>query len=72
MENTLKLKYELSNSKGKIVSIANAKQDAGDDEVKALGTYLIQNNMLDVNGAKLVTLKEASVVSVTERQINLK
>ncbi|MBS6062891.1 DUF2922 domain-containing protein [Criibacterium bergeronii] len=71
MENTLKLKYELSNSKNKIVSIANAKQDAGDDEVKTLGTYLIQNNMLEVNGAKLVTLKEATVVSVTERQINL-
>ena len=44
--NTLKLKFKLNDNKEKSISLRNVKIDATQDDIKALGNYIAENNML--------------------------
>ena len=44
--NTLKLKFKLNDNKDRSISLKNVKIDATQDDIKALGNYIANNNML--------------------------
>ena len=50
--NTLKLKFKLNDNKEKSISLKNVKIDATQDDIKALGNYIVENNMLIYGTAK--------------------
>ncbi|SKC45105.1 Protein of unknown function [[Eubacterium] yurii] len=51
--NTLKLKFKLNDTKEKSISLKNVKIDATQDDIKALGNYIAENNMLIYGTAKV-------------------
>lgn len=71
METSLKLRYGMDNGKSKTFSIANAKQDAADSDIKALGMYMLNNSIVEVDGAKLSALKSATMITQTKRIVDI-
>ncbi|EFM40088.1 PF11148 family protein [Peptostreptococcaceae bacterium AS15] len=51
--NTLKLKFKLNDNKDRSISLKNVKIDATQDDIKALGNYIANNNMLIYGTAKV-------------------
>ena len=51
--NTLKLKFKLNDNKEKSISLKNVKIDSTQDDIKALGNYIANNNMLIYGTAKV-------------------
>ena len=51
--NTLKLKFKLNDNKDRRISLKNVKIDATQDDIKALGNYIANNNMLIYGTAKV-------------------
>ena len=51
--NTLKLKFKLNDNKEKSISLKNVKIDSTQDDIKALGNYIANNNMLIHGTAKV-------------------
>ena len=50
---TLKLKFKLNDNKDRSISLKNVKIDATQDDIKALGNYIANNNMLIYGTAKV-------------------
>lgn len=51
--NTLKLKFKLNDTKEKSISLKNVKIDATQDDIKSLGNYIAENNMLVYGSSKV-------------------
>ena len=51
--NTLKLKFKLNDNKEKSISLKNVKIDATQDDIKSLGNYIAENNMLVYGSSKV-------------------
>lgn len=67
--NTLKLKFKLTNDKEKTVNIKNAKPSSTLDDIKALGNYIAQNEILNYSGNKVKAFIGAVMVDTTETNI---
>ena len=51
--NKLKLKFKLNDTKEKSISLKNVKIDATQDDIKSLGNYIAENNMLVYGSSKV-------------------
>lgn len=68
--NTLKMKFKMANSKEKTLSIKNVKANALEEDIKALGNYIAQNQMLNHSGVKATEFIGAVLVNTKETKIN--
>ncbi|MDO5085809.1 MAG: DUF2922 domain-containing protein, partial [Erysipelotrichaceae bacterium] len=68
--NTLKMKFKMENAKEKTLSIKNVKATALEEDIKALGNYIAQNQMLNYAGVKITEFMGAVLVNTKETKIN--